>query len=198
MSETTVVDQNLICPACHFGCKLAKYQCGRGKEFFDLVADGEPLPERRGPMLTPSERAALGSDGRPPLNDRVMHAFTIITNVIQKRHADAGARKVVLTLARTGSFMSLTLLPKRMTLSREEADTFLEEAQQADLVAVENDNRDVRIARLTDAGSEQAALWQAERDAETAEFLSPLSDEEKETLEALVRKLLVMPQRPAK
>ena len=78
MNEPLSVPDDLVCPACHFGCRLVKYQCGRGREFFELAAAGEEIPERRGPMMTPSERAALGGDGRPPLNNRVMHGLNIL------------------------------------------------------------------------------------------------------------------------
>lgn len=187
-----VVSEKTKCPGCHFECKLVKYQCGRGKEFFDIAAEGGEVPVRRGPMMTPSERAAR-PDGKPPLNDRVMHGFNILANRLQDRHVEAGERKMVLALDRMGSFMSLALLPKRMVVSPEELDAALEEAQQSGFITVEDDGRVGRIVRLTDAGVEQTAAWKAERDEETAEFLSNLTEEEKETLVVLVRKLLGLP-----
>ena len=189
--DTAPAVERTVCPGCHFGCLLAKYQCGRGKEFYDLAAEGGEVPVRRGPMMTPSERAA-NPDGKPPLNDRVMHGFNILSNRLQDRHVEAGERKVVLSLVRAGGFMSLPILAKRMLLTPDELDNALEDAQQEGLAAVEEDDRIGRIARLTDAGKAQAAMWKAERDEQTAEFLSALSEEEKETLVAHVRKLLGM------
>lgn len=142
-------------------------------------------------MLTPSERAAAGGDGRPPLNDRVMHAFNATVNKFQKRYAEAGVCKLVMTLSRAGSFMSLPLLAKRTLMPADQVDTALEEAQQGGFITVEVEEHAGRIACLTNDGAIQAALWKSERDASTTEFLSPLSNEEKETLVALMRKLFV-------
>ena len=69
MTGSTSAIEGVKCPGCHFECMLEKYQCGRGKEFYDLAAAGGEVPVRRGPMMTPSERAAR-PDGKPPLNDR--------------------------------------------------------------------------------------------------------------------------------
>ena len=187
-----VVSSEIKCPGCHFECKLVKYQCGRGKEFYDLAAAGGEVPVRRGPMMTPSERAAR-PDGLPPLNDRVMHGLNILSNSLKDRHVEVGERAVVLALSRLGMFMSQALLAKRMLLSAEELEDYLIEAEQNGLVVAEIEDHAGSIVRLTDAGIEQASAWKAERDADTAEFLSNLSDEEKETLSALVRKLLGLP-----
>ena len=190
--SAAVVSDEIKCPGCHFECKLVKYQCGRGKEFFDLAAAGEEVPVRRGPMMTPSERAAL-PDGLPPLNDRVMHGFNILTHRLQDRHVELGERQVTTALSRLGSFMSVALLSKRMRMSPEELDVGLADAQRNGLVVIEDDERIGRIARLTEVGAKQATAWKAERDEETAEFLSDLTEDEKETLVALVRKLLGLP-----
>ena len=192
MGDVMSIPLNIKCPACHFECTLANYQCGRGREFYDLALEGEEIPRRRGPMLTPSEQAARGADGRPPLNNRVMHAFNILANRLQKRHVEAGERKVVLTLSKMGSFMSVPFLAKRMLVSTEELDTSLEKAIQLGFVSIEPDERGVRMAHLTDAGKEKASQVQASQDENTAEFLSPLTDDEKETLEQIMRKLLAM------
>lgn len=68
----------------------------------------------------------------------------------------------------------------------------MEDARREGFATVEEDDRIGRIARLTDAGKAQAAMWKADRDEQTAAFLSALTEEEKETLVALVRKLLGM------
>ena len=189
MTQSAQISNDIVCPGCHFGCKLAKYQCGRGKEFYDIAAEGGEVPERRGPMMTPSERAAT-PDGKPPLNDRVMHALNITANRLRDRHAEAGERKVLITLVRTGSFMSVGLLGKRAMLSREELDLVLYGLQQAGMVKLEAEEHAGEVARITQSGLDQAATWKAERDDKTAEFLSALSDDEKEALVALVRKML--------
>ncbi len=191
MTEQVPVSEDISCPGCHFECKLVKYQCGRGKEFFDLAASGGEVPIRRGPMLSPSEVAA-GKPPVPPVNDRIMHGFTIVANKMQDRHAESKSEKIVTALVRQGSFMSLPLLAKRSLLSRDELDAGLEEAREAGYASVEVDERVGRVARLTDAGKKQADAFKEARDAGTAELLSGLSEDEKETLAALIRKVLGM------
>lgn len=181
--------QDILCPGCHFECKLANYQCGRGKEFFDLAIVGGEVPVRCGPTRTPSEIAA-GTGGRPPLNDCVMHWLNVTANRMQDRHEEAGMRKVVLTLDRAGSLMSLPILAKRMLLSLDQADAGLIAAEQAGYVTVGPEDGRGRFAYLTDAGKQQAVVWKDERDASTAAFVSNLSEDEKATLEQLLRKLL--------
>ena len=186
--EATVSNE-IKCPGCHFECTLVKYQCGRGKEFYDIAVAGGEVPIRRGPMMSPSERAA-NPDGKPPLNDRVMHSLNITANRLQGRHEEAGERAVAFALARAGSFMSLPLLAKRMLLSIDEVEGMLEDAQSSGLVTLKNEEGRGRMAYLTDAGKELADQVKAERDKNTSEFLSELSEEEKETLVALMRKML--------
>lgn len=190
MSEA-VVSNEIKCPGCHFECALVNYQCGRGKEFYDLAAAGGEVPPRRVPMMTPSELAA-SPDGKPPLDDRVMHVLNVMANRLRDRHIEAGDCKVVLTIARAGSFMSLPIMAKRMLLSLDESESALDDAKASGYVVVEVEEGRGHMAYLTDAGKEQAAVWKAERDESTAEFLSALSKEEKEALEALIRKLLGM------
>ena len=191
VTGSTPALQDILCPGCHFECKLANYQCGRGKEFFDLAAAGGEVPIRRGPTRTPSEIAA-GAGGRPPLNDCVMHWLNVVANRLQDNHEEAGMRKVVLTLTRTGSFMSLPILAKRMLLSVDDADAALIEAEQAGYVTIGSEDGRGRFAYLTDAGKQQSAVWEAERDVQTAAFVSNLDEDEKEVLERLLRKLLGM------
>ena len=186
--EEQVVSKEITCPGCHFECVLVEYQCGRGKEFYDIAAAGGEVPIRRGPMMTPSEKAAR-PEGKPPVNHRVMHMLNVAANRLQDRHVEAGDRKVVLTLDRAKSFMSVPIMAKRMLVSPEETEKALEEAKAAGYVTVADEERG-RMAYLTDAGKQQAAAWNAEHEARTAEFLSALSEDEKETLDELMRKLL--------
>ena len=189
MEKKVVVSSDVACPGCHFRCKLAKYQCGRGQGFYELVAAGEELPERRGHAAT-GERADEKGNGRFPSNARVMHSLNILSNRVRDCRAETGERKLVLMLLHLGLFVSASFMPRRMSMSAEEFNRVLATALERGLVEEVTDERRVRIVRLTEAGKRQAAIWSVERDARTAEFLSPLSDEEKETLEGLVRKLI--------
>ena len=189
MAETVAVSGDAVCPGCHFRCKLVKYQCGRGKEFFEMAATGEQLPERRGPVLTPSERASMGGAGKPPVNGRVMHGLNVMGNVIKRELAEDPQRKVVQSLARGGSFMSLPILANRTHLAKEELRTVIDELVQAGLVVEEREEHAGLVARLTDKGAGRAVAWRSEHDERVAEFLSPLTDEEKEQLATMLRKL---------
>ena len=192
MAEVAALSSEIVCPGCHFGCKLAKYQCGRGKEFFDIAAASGELPERRGPMMTPSEKAAR-PDGKPPVNDRVMHGLNIVANRLRERHEQADIRAAVLGTARAGASITPGILAKRLNLATAELAPIVENAKTEGLVVLEDDDRGIRMVRLTESGAEQARVWKTERDLRNAEFLSALSDEEKETLALLLRKTLGLP-----
>lgn len=189
MEKRAIVSSDVVCPGCHFRCKLAKYQCGRGQGFYELVAAGEELPERRGHAAT-GERADEKGNGRFPSNARVMHSLNILSNRVRDCRAETGERKLVLMLSHLGLFVSASFMPRRMSMSVEEFNEVFAAAYEHGLVEESVDERACRVVRLTDAGIRQAAVWSAEREARTAEFLSPLSDEEKETLEMLARKLI--------
>ena len=190
MEKRVVVSSDVVCPGCHFRCKLAKYQCGRGQGFYELVAAGEELPERHGFAAATGERAGEKDSGRFPSNARVMHSLNILSNRVRDCRAETGERKLVLMLLHLGLFVSASFMPRRMSMSTEEFNRVLATALERGLVEEVTDERHVRIVRLTEAGKQQAAIWSVERDARTTEFLSPLSDEEKKTLEGLVRKLI--------
>lgn len=192
MEESTVDLAGIACPGCHFECKLTAYQCARGKEFYDLGMSGQPVPERRWPMFTPSELAA-GRDKRPPLNDRVMHGLNIVSMTLQKRHEQAGAQKVALALGHSGGFMAIGILAKRTRIPRPELDDILEDARQAGLITLHDEPHAKRVATLTEKGMAQVGEWREEQARNTADFLSPLSEEEKGQLEQLVHKLTRMP-----
>jgi DNA-binding MarR family transcriptional regulator len=121
-----------------------------------------------------------------------MHTLNIMANRLQQRHEEAGIRKVVLAVYRAGSFISVPILIKRTLLQADEVMGILDEGQQEGLLTVEAEDGRRTIARLTEKGTEQASVWKQEGDERTAEFLSTLSDEEKEELDRLGRKLLNM------
>lgn len=199
MSEQTVAQ----CPGCHFGCNLDAYQCGRGKEFYELAASGQPVPERRWPMFTPSEKAE-GRTGKPPLNERVMRGLNMVSFALRRRHEEAGEKKIVAALVRGGKFMSLPILSKRTHIPREELSTLIEDASTAPFVTIDIEEiaplgqredgdanpRKIKVARLTEEGAAQARVWDEEREVATEEFLAPLSNEEREQLDSLLLKLM--------
>ena len=119
-----------------------------------------------------------------------MYVLMALSSYLQQHQQEAVEHKLLFTLSRAGSFMSLPILAKRTMLSVDELDASLEAAKQAGHVEIKAEEGIGRVALLTETGKEQAAAWKAERDAQTAEFLAMLDEEEKETLERLFRKLL--------
>ena len=188
MAEVSLDLSTLTCPGCHFGCKLSKYQCSRGKEFHDLAAAGEEVPERRWPMFTPSEIAAGRDKQAMPINNKLMFAMKSLSKAL-RTHEETGIRKVALGLMRLGEFLSVPILAKRMKMTPEELGGFLEEGVSQGLFVIYDEPVTGRVASLTDAGKQQAQAWAEEGDARTAEFLAPLTDDEKEQLESLLMKL---------
>ncbi len=179
-----------LCPGCHFRCKLARYQCGRGKRLYDIVAAGGELPSRQGPTrILSSDASTDAAAGAALLNSRVLHGLSGVVKLVQGLHDSSDDRNPVLLLARSESFMCLPLLARRMQVKVSEIDAALDQAVQAGLIAVELDERVGNIACLTAAGAVEAAQLKAQRDARNEAFLSALSADEKETLVFLLRKL---------
>lgn len=181
-----------VCPGCHFQCKLKLYQCGRGKEFRDMALAGEEVPLRRGPgpVFAPSEHSAHADKPKPSQDDRLMHGLNVLANMLQDRHAEAGIHKVAISLANQGLFMSVPMLSKRALIESAELDAILQAMHETGLVLLRDEEGRGSFVELTDVGKAQVQAWRCERAEQTAEFLSPLSDEEKTELESLVRKLL--------
>ncbi len=183
MIESTSTIEAPSCPGCHFGCALDAYRCGRGKGFHQLWVDGKPIPERGKP--------GEGGVGHAPSVDmRVMHGLNIMANILQDRHTESAERKTLMAIGRQGGFFAVDMLGKRTLLGSED----LAEATRF-LIArgfIEHDEDDMAgtVLRITSSGREQLSAWNAERDASTAEFLSPLSDDEKMQLSSMLSRII--------
>ena len=183
MTETTSTMDVPICPGCHFGCSVDAYKCGRGKGFRQLWLDGKPLPERGKP-------GDGGAMQMPAVDMRVMHELNIMANILQDRHTESAERKVLMAIGRQGGFFAVDMLGKRTLLDAGrlyEATGFLKSAG-----FVEHDEDEIAgtILRITLSGRDQLAEWNAERETATAEFLSPLDDDEKVQLSKLLSRII--------
>ena len=181
-----------VCPGCHFGCLVSGYRCGRGKAFHDLWVDGKPVPERRKPPIMRSGGAEKAPQGGPmPSSDmRIMHGLNIMANILQDRHTESAERKVLMAAGRQGGFFACDMLAKRTLVDDErvlEAVSFLVERGFAERVLEEVAGE---VLRITPTGKEQLAEWDAERDAATADFLSPLDGDEKAQLADMLFRII--------
>lgn len=196
------------CPGCHFGCSVDAYRCARGQGFYKLWCEGKPVPERGIPPMmrkngerSDGERVGDGrpGDGRtgeghkdnvPPVGTRVMHGLNIMANVLQDRHAESPDRKVLTAVGRQGGFFALGMIGKRALLDDDAIAGSVDELVEAGYAVRDEDEIAGPIMRVTPAGKDKLAEWNAERDAATAEFLAPLSDEEQSELADMLFRLI--------
>ena len=183
MTETASTIEAPTCPGCHFGCALDAYRCGRGKGFYQLWLDGKPLPER-------GEPGEGGAGHAPSVDMRVMHGLNIMANILQDRHTESAERKALMAIGRQGGFFAVDMLGKR---------TLLEPNSLADATRylinegfIEHDEDEIAgtVLRITSSGREQLAVWNAEREVSTAEFLSPLDNDEKAQLSSMLSRII--------
>lgn len=113
---------------------------------------------------------------------RIMHGLNIVANILQDRHTESAERKVLMAVGRQGGFFACDMLAKRTLVDDErilEAVSLLVKRGFAERVL---DEVAGEVLRITPEGKERLAEWNAERDAATANFLSPLDEDEKAQL----------------
>ena len=198
MEETAKDQQAPACPGCHFGCSLDAYRCGRGKGFSEKWRAGEPVPERRGPGKGGPGGPGKGGPGGPggpgrgglPTGMRVMHALNIMANKLQDRHTESAERKVLASIDRQGGFFALDMLGRRALVDQPQLDEAIASLTAEGLAESAQDPIAGDILRITEAGRMRQREWNAEREASTAEFLAPLTEEEQDQLAHLIFRLL--------
>lgn len=194
MSETVEAP---ICPGCHFGCLLDAYKCGRGKGFAELWKDGKPVPERGVPPFMRSEKdeataSKTGTQGGAamPVGTRVMHGLNIMANILGERHTESADRKVLMAVVRQGGFFAIDMVGRRTLVDEPKLSQAIEELLEVGFIVRDEDEAAGEILRATPEGKEQFVAWNAERDAATAEFLSPLSEEEQVQLSQMLQRII--------
>ena len=119
-----------------------------------------------------------------------MHGLNIMANVLQSRHDEAAERKILMAVGRHGGFFALDMLPKRAVVNVEVMAEAVDALIKAGFVTREHEEVAGDILRITDAGKVQQAAWNAEREAATAAFLSPLSEDEQAQLADMLFRLI--------
>ena len=148
-----------------------------------MWVDGKPIPERGKP-------GEGGSGHAPSVDARVMHGLNIMANILKDRHTESAERKALMAIGRQGGFFAVDMLGKRTLLDPED----LAEATRF-LIArgfIEHDEDEIAgaVLRITSSGRDQLAVWNAEREAATAEFLAPLDQSEKEQLASMLSRVI--------
>ena len=126
----------------------------------------------------------------PSSDMHIMHGLNIMANILQDRHTESAERKVLMAAGRQGGFFACDMLAKRTLVDDErvlEAVSFLVERGFAERVLEEVAGE---VLRITPTGKEQLAEWDAERDAATADFLSPLDGDEKAQLADMLFRII--------
>lgn len=178
--------ESTVCPGCHFRCAIERYQCGRGEKLHAQWAETGELPERRGPGAGANkERLSI------PQNDRIMHMLHIVGIALNDLAAENGdnepEQRVLGCLMRHERAASAAIIEGRTHLA--DLDDLLTAAQSQGLVA-QRTCGDVVLYELSDSGFERARSQESQRKAAEAEFLSVLSDEEKDQLLSAIMKVL--------
>lgn len=119
-----------------------------------------------------------------------MHGLNIMVKVLRDRHGEAAERKILMAVGRQGGFFALDMLPKRAVIDVEAMNRAVDVLIEAGFVVREHEEVAGDILRITDAGKVQQAEWNAEREAATAEFLSPLSEDEQAQLADMLFRLI--------
>ena len=183
MTEATSTIEVPKCPGCHLGCALDAYRCGRGKGFHQLWVSGKPVPERGKPGEGGVARAQS-------VDMRVMHGLNIMAKILRDRHAESAERKALMAIGRQGGFFSIDTLGKRTLLDQERLADVTRYLIGKGFVEYGEDEIAGAILRVTPAGREQLVVWNSEREASTAELLSPLDDVEKRQLASMLSRII--------
>ena len=179
-----------LCPGCHFGCEIERFQCGRGEKLCARWRETGELPERRGPGKGPL-RAKNHKGPVITANDRLMHMLHVVGIALHDLADESGANvpehQVLDCLLRHDLAASARIIEGRTHL--EGLDGVLGATLSQGLIE-ERTCGETTLYALTDAGLAQARAWGDERKAAEAEFLGVLSDDEKEQFLELVMKVL--------
>lgn len=168
------------CPACHFGCALEKWQCGRGKGIYEQWQASGELPQRKGPGGMPAHT----------VQQRIVRGCNIAPKALARSAAEKPADSVLLSLMRREGIMREAFLARETGMTRDALAAELATLAADGLIETLEDERGA-YASVTQTGRQRASELEAARDASHAAFLAALSDDEQQQLADLLDKLLM-------
>ena len=185
------------CPACHIGCQLTSWQCGRGKRICEAWQETGKLPQRepRGPQGTAGAPGATpsGGPGAPQGNatpqQRIVKGITFLPRAMKRCGGQSTADSILTALAQRGGVASTTLLVMETALLGDKLQQGIDAAVAAGHATTEQADGGTYV-QLTEAGKERVAQAREELKAANAAFFDCLSAEEQEQLAGLLEKAL--------
>ena len=185
------------CPACHIGCQLTSWQCGRGKRICEAWLETGKLPQRgpRGPQGAAGASGATppGGPGAPQGNatpqQRIVKGITFLPRAMKRCSGQSAADSILTALAQRGGVASTTLLVMETALLGDKLQQGIDEAVAAGHATTEQADGSTYV-QLTEAGKERVAQAREELKAANATFFDCLSAEEQEQLAGLLEKAL--------
>ena len=184
------------CPACHIGCQLTSWQCGRGKRICEAWQETGELPQRgpRGPKGAAGKPGGpQGGPGAPQGNatpqQRIVKGVTFLPRAMKRCSGQSVADGILTALAQRGGVASTTLLVMETAMLGDKLQQGIDEAVAAGHATTEQADGSTYV-QLTDAGKERVAQAREELKAANASFFDCLSAEEQEQLAGLLEKAL--------
>ena len=188
------------CPACHIGCQLTSWQCGRGKRICETWQETGKLPERgpRGPKGGAGKPGGAqggpqGKPGEPQGNatpqQRIVKGITFLPRAMKRCSGQSVADSVLTALSQRGGVASTTLLVMETAMLGTKLQQGIDEAVAAGHATTEQADGTTYV-HLTEAGKTRVAEAREELKAANATFFECLSAEEQEQLAALLEKAL--------
>lgn len=175
-----------LCPGCHVGCKLDRWQCGKGKAFLETWQQGGEIPRRNR-----RRRGGGKPDSAPELSasEQAVRLLNIVPKALQRYAGETSSDKLLATLERHGRLMSRAMLAKELGTDAagiEQAVAKLEE--QGAVYATQEHATD--FVGVSDAGKELALEQKRAHEERHGQFLETLDEDELGELTRLLEKLL--------
>ena len=179
------------CLGCRFGCRADRLQCGRGIQLQAAAGESGGIGSREGAGGS-QEGAGAPCEYKADLTAeaRLSHVLPQAARQLEKSLAQGDAQRLAGVLERHGGYMSLKMLSAHAGVGPDARDAALDPLRERGFVEIVPIDPCGKSARLTEAGTLQAAAWREELDRACDLFASPLSHDECQQLVTLLFKLV--------
>ncbi|MGN0298346.1 MAG: MarR family winged helix-turn-helix transcriptional regulator [Lachnospiraceae bacterium] len=181
------MDENNYCPCCGRHCDLREPHCDRGEEYVrtgTVMRHGHAQPRLKSILFTENYDAMQ-------VNNKLIMNLRDLGHMIRFLFEGKGSQKRILIILRETGGMTQRELTERIGVkpgSASEVIGKLENAGFIERTPSQADRRTVNI-RLTESGQVQAEEAARQREIRHQEMFACLSEEERNTLLALLEKL---------
>lgn len=191
MSANTVAGTKAVptCPGCHFGCRLDRYQCGRGQGIYEKWVETGEVPER--PAVPPPILQL-------EVTDKLAFGMNILANVVQDQRSRRAEGEILCALMGHAGLASEQLIAARARLDSADFEKALKDLEAAGDIGRGACGHIRAAVWLTDSGRAKIPEAEAARRTDAETFLAPLSEDEREELDGLLFKLFDPRRREAR